>query len=532
MVHAGFLNLFLSFYRSSVFQNQILEIMNTRKSVVFAGHSIGGTIASLSALWLLSSLKSLSTSLSILCITFGSPLLGNAPLSLSVLHNRWSGNFCHVINRHDIVPRLLFAPLAPLASVLHSLLQYWHLSMMTPSSLSLQHCQLAVPLDDLEKHKLFELVLAAMEEEEMKSGSLGFRPFGNFLFFGGKEGAVCVDNDAAVVKMLRLMLAMGSPGSGIDDHIRYGEYVAVLSVQFMTRKLGFVDIELPQSSYEAGLALALQSSGLTGQDAVCERAKDCLKMAKRLGRAPSLNSANLAIGLSKITPLRAQLEWYKSSCDKSSDQMGYYDSFKQRGASKKGSKVYMNCKKLGVFWDEVIKMLETEQLPHDFLKREKWINASHFYKLLVEPLDIAEYYRSGDQNKKGYYMTHGRARRYKIFDRWWRELKSNYEENTKTRRKFASLTQDSCFWAHVEEARELLESVRSERDPRKISQIWENIHKFEEYAKRMIEMKEVSVDVLLKNSSYSLWVEEMGELKMHLHKFSHVSSLLNGEVIP
>ncbi|KAM7512406.1 hypothetical protein LguiB_011281 [Lonicera macranthoides] len=530
MVHAGFLNLFLAVYRSTNFQNQILEIMNKNKPVVFTGHSIGGTIASLSALWLLSSLQSLSTSLSILCITFGSPLLGNEPLSTSILRHRWVGNFCHVVTKLDIVPRILFAPLAPLAPHLHSLLQYWHLSMTSPNLRDLR-----VPPPEQLKSELFHFVLDHVGENAREGGGAarrgsGFWPFGNFLFCSD-DGAVCVDNGVAIVKLLYLMLTVGCPSSSVEDHIKYGEYVGKVSMQFLKRS-GFGEGELPQSSYEAGITLALQSSGISSQERVSELAKDCLKMAKRMGRAPNLNSANLAIGLSKINPLRAQIEWYKASCEESEDQMGYYDSFKQRGASRKGSKVNMNRIKLAVFWDELIHMLETNQLPHDFHYRAKWINASQFYKLLVEPLDIAEYYRSGVHRKKGHYITHGRERRYEIFDRWWRDRRVTGEEHNKKRSKFASLTQDTCFWAHVEEAREWLESVRRESDPIKRSLLWENIGTFEEYARRMVEMKEVSIDVLLKNSSYSLWAEELGELKLQLQQFPRFPGFLGGGVTP
>ncbi|KAH7520533.1 hypothetical protein FEM48_Zijuj08G0154000 [Ziziphus jujuba var. spinosa] len=57
-------------------------------------------------------------------------------------------------------------------------------------------------------------------------------------------------------------------------------------------------------------------------------------MARRLGHTPNLNSVNHAISLSKITAYRAELEWFKASCDESNDQMGYYCSFKQSGSSK------------------------------------------------------------------------------------------------------------------------------------------------------------------------------------------------------
>ena len=275
-------------------------------------------------------------------------------------------------------------------------------------------------------------------------------------------------------------------------------------------------------------------------------AKDCLKMARRIGRTPNLNSAGLAIGLSKITPFRAQIEWYKASCDKSDDQLGYYDSFKLRGASRRDFKVYMNIKKLGDFWDSVINMLENNQLPHDFHKRAKWVNASQFYKLLVEPLDIADYYRSGEHRSKGHYVKHGRPRRYEIFDKWWKEreaFRENENDNNNNnvsisssisrRSKFASLTQDSCFWAKLEEAREWVEMVKSNSEPRRVMALRTNINKFEQYARGLVERKEVSVDVLAKNSSYMNWVEEVGVLKLYSQHFStQIPGILDRKVVP
>ncbi|KAK0593924.1 hypothetical protein LWI29_005206 [Acer saccharum] len=164
----------------------------------------------------------------------------------------------------------------------------------------------------------------------------------------------------------------------------------------------------------------------------------------------------------------------------------------------------MNRMKLGIFWDHVIEMLENNHLPHDFHMRAKWVNASQFYMLLVEPLDIANYYRDG----KSHYMQNGRERRYNIFDRWWKERRGTEKVNN-NRSTLASLTQDTCFWARVEEAKECLDKVRSERDGGKLDFLWRNINAFERYAAELVESKQVSKDVLAQNSSYVLWVEEL-----------------------
>ncbi|CAN0917494.1 Lipase-like PAD4 [Linum grandiflorum] len=530
MVNQDLLRLFLSTYHDPCFQSQVSALVQKCKSIVVTGHSVGGAIASLCAIWLLSSLESNALlHSSILCITFGSPLLGNESLSRAILTQRWAGNFCHVVSSHDIMPRLLFVQnLAPLAPQLHSLLHFWHLSLSGTSS----------SLIDESQNMLFHHVISSLQllvESGGASSSL-YWPFGNYFFCSEDGGAICVDNAASVVRMMYLLLlGMTSLSCSIESHLKYGDVVDKVCSEFLTSK-SFLDCELPESSYEAGLALALQSSGIDFRGPTARSGKDCLKLAKRLGRTPSLNCANLAIKLSQVTPYRAEIEWYKESCDRSDDQMGYYDSFKHRGASRRDAKINMNRHKLARFWDNVIDMLETNQLPHDFHKRAKWVNASQFYKLLVEPLDVAEYYRTGKQRVKGHYITFGREKRYQVFDKWWKsEGMVNQDDSFGTKRsKFASLTQDTLFWARVEEARECLEVARTEREPGKAFELWERLDGFARYAGGLVERKEVSKDVEAKNSSYRLWVKDYGEVKLQVGAklLFQFPKLMDGELVP
>jgi hypothetical protein len=253
-------------------------------------------------------------------------------------------------------------------------------------------------------------------------------------------------------------------------------------------------------------------------------ARQWLKTSKRAGRRPSLNCARLATQLGRITPCRAQIEWYKALFDA---EMGYYDAFKQRRSPRKYSKVNLNRIKLGQFWDRVLTMLDAGQLPHDFHRRAKWVNAARFYQLLVEPLDIADYHHHGHHRTSGSYMTHGRERRYELFDRWWQEKActggaggdvtssmSAASASSRRRSKYAGLTQDPCFWARVEEAREQTESARGERDVAELAMKLEELQEFEGYSRELVASKEVSVDVLAPQSSYTLWVEEWNQLKL------------------
>ncbi|KAL7600950.1 hypothetical protein Lser_V15G23560 [Lactuca serriola] len=531
MVDAGLLHLFLAIYHTPVFQNQMFEIMKKRKPVVFTGHSLGGAIAALSSLWLLSYLQSISSPPSVICFTFGSPLIGNQSLSKAIQQQRLSGNFCHLVSKFDLLPRLLFAPLSPIITHLHTLLKSWHLTMNSPFFIR----DLGTQLTEHEKFELFHFILGCVDSiarsPEVMTNRSSFVPFGNFMFCS-EDGAICIDDISAIVRMLHLTFASGSPSLCIDDHLEYESYVEKINLQFLNRS----EEELCESNtYEAGVTLASQSIS-SGHEHMVRPIKDCLKTARRIGRTPNLQSARLAICLSKFAPLRAQIEWYKASCDKSDDQLGYYDSFKLRGPSKRDFKVVMNTIKLGEFWDSVIGMLENNQLPHDFHKRAKWVYASQSYKLLVEPLDIAEYYKNGDHRKNGHYLKGGRHTRYTVFDKWWQERERDRFGDTdgySRRSKFASLTQDSCFWAKVEEAREWLENVRSERDPRRLAGLWAGIEKFENYAKGLVERKEVSIDVLARNSSYMVWVEELRVLKLHFQQFStQIPGGLDRKVVP
>lgn len=527
MVHVGLLQLFLRIHGCPTFQTQMKTLVEQSKSIILTGHSIGGAIASLTTLWLLSYIQTIPSPPEILCITFGSPLLGNKSLSKSLLRQRWAANFCHVVLKHDIIPRLLFAPLIPINTQLHFLLQY------IQSSITSQPGHIEVDVTEEMKDELFRFVLIYTEAtakestESMKNSSGLFWPFGNYMFCS-EEGAVCVDNAVSVVKLLHLMLATGSSRSCFEDHLKYGVCVERMSFQFLMRK-EFMQGDVPMSSYEAGLKLAVESSGLANQESISKQAEDSLKMVKQNGSTPNLNSAKLSIALSKITPHRAQIEWYKTSCDVSDNQMGYYDSFKLRQASKRDNQVNLFRIKLASFWDIVINKIDNNELPHDFHKRRKWVNAAHFYQLLVEPLDIAEYYRSGEHLKKGHYMRYGRERRHEIFDKWWRENENVKEENKRS--KFASLTQDSCFWAHLEEARELLEEVRKERSSNNVA-LWQGMNEFEKYAEELIESKEVSSDVLAKNSSYSMWVEEVKELRLQMQQFPQLPGIVDVEMVP
>ncbi|BFG29968.1 hypothetical protein CerSpe_162420 [Prunus speciosa] len=58
--------------------------------------------------------------------------------------------------------------------------------------------------------------------------------------------------------MMYLTFIAGNPSCCIEDHLKYGEYVGKFCSQFLNKR-SFMQGELPQSSCDAGVALALQN---------------------------------------------------------------------------------------------------------------------------------------------------------------------------------------------------------------------------------------------------------------------------------
>ncbi|KAL3721351.1 hypothetical protein ACJRO7_033789 [Eucalyptus globulus] len=483
-VDAGFLRLLLEFYQRQDFQNRIQEFLAKVKMIILIGHSFGATTASLTALWFLSHLQPVASPISVLCLTFSTPLLGNESLYRAILRNRWGGSFCNVVSKLDVVPKLFFAPLTSLTPQLHLLLQFWQ-DITTSPSLEQLVGELRKQNFDEFFSNIKDCVKDVTQSEEEGRNNL-FWPLGSYLFFS-EEGAIYLDNATSVVKMMHLMLEIVSSASSFEDHLKYSYYTRLFSSQFLER----INVNcLSESSQKANVFLALQSSGIDPQDDnISKTTKDCLQKARHMGCSPNLNSAHLAIRLSKRMPCRTQLEWYKARCDESKDQLGYYNTFKIFEASRRQSIVDLNLFLFAAFWDDVMHMAEQNKLSHDFqldislhsgMMSCTWRNKINSHTISTAcPIGLM-------------HRWNGRNRKFQILDiRWNRTIAVVAQvprqiNNKRSRSRYASLTQDSLFWARVEELELLLA----------------NNNGFEKYAEELIEGKEVSVDVLVENSSY------------------------------
>ncbi|KAI8029069.1 GPI ethanolamine phosphate transferase 1 [Camellia lanceoleosa] len=124
------------------------------------------------------------------------------------------------------------------------------------------------------------------------------------------------------------------------------------------------------------------------------------------------------------------------------------------------------------------------------------------YRRMIEPLDIAEFYRKG---KKDYLAE--RSEHYKLLEQWVKDDKQEGRQSNANERKSAcSLTEDSCFWVHVEEAMVLCNLLKDGgTSPEGKVSLMENLVKFENYVMDLIKNYAVSTEIFFNQSSFMKW---------------------------
>eukprot|EP00253_Pinus_taeda_P032539 PITA_32539 len=485
LIHPGALTLFLHIMEKTDLQAKLQIYTDSKqrklKPIIFVGHSIGGSIATLATLWVLEKrLRQISP----FCITFGCPLVGNERLVEAVGRENWRGNFCHVVSQHDIVPRMLLAPIESIAKPFTTICSYWQ-GINVPDSL----------IQDAARTLLNQIFV---------SPSTPYRPFGTYMLCSS-NGAACIQNTQTVLEMLSL--TMPSQQTSFDEivqaclseHIRYDSVLEEV-LQNSIRGIRSIENSNSESPYEMGILLQLEAIGVGAQN---DHAQLALRKAGETEERYNTNVDKLAIELSLKQSSMAELEWYKESCED-----GYYDNFKNQ--DRKGIHADINRVKLAGFWDEIIEKWEGHELPSDFESQNKWINAGNTYRKLVEPLDIAYYYRN---NRNGNYLSDGRPKRHKVLQEWM-EAKEKTRSSRgssrgqRSRGKPASLTEDSCFWAYVEEAWKALENLKQGQH-----QSLQSLEEFERYVTTMNDALKISADVLFEGSRFMTWKAEWEKYK-------------------
>ncbi|PKI78048.1 hypothetical protein CRG98_001668 [Punica granatum] len=507
VVNQAFLTKFLLILEKSTLRREVMKALDDKKQIIFTGHSAGGPVAIFATIWLfehLRSLKQIQTSLtSHYCLTFGSPLAADRIFCHAVRREKWSDHFVHFVMRYDIIPRVLLAPPSSMGAALPEILSFFNPNSRGPKNLPVENSALA---SDFFVNVLRNASCAASHAACTMMGSTNmlmdtisgfielspYRPFGTFVFCSGNGRLFVVKNPDAVLQLLFYSLQLSSEGEGpevakasLTTHLVYEDEI--------NQNLGradpvyfdkFVDIPL-NSNDSIGTDMKTIDDALT-DFGLGARARLCLRAAIGLEKQKFINQSKIEERKGPMQKAMSELEWYRSICE---TRGGYYDSFKQ---NKYNEDFKANVKRLELvgYLDEIVEMLKRYELPEGFEGQKEWVYLGTEFRRLVEPLDIANYYRHLKNEDTGPYIEKGRPRRYRYTQRWL----EHFEQKPSGSRG------ESIIWAEVEE----LSFKAYSNEP--FTALRPKIKEIEENLKKWLEEETVAKDALSEGSSLvKLW---------------------------
>ncbi|XP_057867994.1 protein EDS1B-like [Cryptomeria japonica] len=229
LVHKGAFNRFQYILENTDLDTQVQALRE--QAIIFGGHSIGGAVATLATLFFLGKgLRNTPPS----CITFGSPLVGDARLGQAIARQDWSGKFCHVVS---------------VAEPLNTIVPHWG----PGSDLPIQEASRTLVNNGL---------------QYTGSPSILYRPSGTYMFCSMNRAA-CFDDSEAILKILHCTL-QSNQGLSFDqivdacisEHTGYGKLLKDITenLQNSWQIANFVP-----DSFEMGIALALEAIGVGAQ---------------------------------------------------------------------------------------------------------------------------------------------------------------------------------------------------------------------------------------------------------------------------
>ncbi|KAI9108520.1 hypothetical protein K1719_020404 [Acacia pycnantha] len=417
-------------YRTQL--DQLKSETDLKKPVIVTGHGIGGPIASLFTLWLLEKMNPTSDKRP-LCITFGSPLLGDQNFQKAIWQSsNWNSCFLHVA------------------------------SLLDP------------------------LVFSSISNNS-------YTPFGIF-FLCSDYGSSCFESPVSVRMLLNRTSQLHN--QGLQQNCDYGRIVENLH-----RKAICKDFDGPNISHSDLLqeSLALQLSALGFPQLLQLQETDLKNLVKELSKEV-LKQKKRFIPNKKLDVMKekmANLEWYKKKSKEKG--IGYYDMFKDQ-TSTSDMDVTGFIRELNIYWEDMVEEAEKQPQKEGATFRTRWLYAGTNCRRMVEPLDIAGYYRDGKRD----YIKEGRPEHYKQLEKWLKEDKKSRSIG-RTKNVESILTLDSCFWAHVEEA---LISCQDRTNEAKKLQAINSLDKFEKYVYGSLKDYAVSPEIFLEGSSFMRWWRE------------------------
>ncbi|CAK7322931.1 unnamed protein product [Dovyalis caffra] len=482
-----FLKRFKSVLGNPQFKIEVRKAVADRRQVVFTGHSSGGAIAILATVWFLEEYNKQSSPL---CLTFGSPLVGDRIINLALRRENWSRYFVNFVMRYDIVPRISLCPLSSIEQQLQQVLDYFDQNAQQPPHEAPAFYEIVVKnASSVANYAACKIMGSTNPLLETVSSFIElspYRPLGTYVFCTGNGKLVVISNPDAVLQVLFYSSQLSTQEeeakvtvaqTSLRDHLNYGNYLQEhLKMPIVTCLYHPHPEALSLSSNVANVDrgkvdMALNDLGLS------ERARLCLRAAEALEKQKLRNQATIDGKQEDIDKCLGKLEAYKIKCV---HKVGYYDAFK---SSDEKADFHANVERLELagIWDEIIEMLKRYELPDEFEGRKVWIDLGTRYRRIVEPLDIANYYRHLKNEDTGPYLGKGRPSRYKCTQKWREHAEQLPNE-----------VPGSCFWAEVEEL-----CIKTGCQGTK-----ENILHLKTKVDKWIQDGELGNDVLLENSTF------------------------------
>ncbi|PRQ53807.1 putative carboxylesterase [Rosa chinensis] len=491
IVNQAFLKRFELVSKGSEFVEKVTSAVDGKKPIIFTGHSSGGAVAVLATIWFLERQSSEANTGTAKCVTFGAPLVGDYIVSHALKREKWSKHFIHFVKRYDIVPRILLAPRSSIQQELEHVLRYY--------TANGHHDQLeSIAPDFYEKVMRSTSFLASHAAEKLKRNTdyslletitnftkpSPYRPSGTYIFCTGTGKLVHLDNPEAVLQLLFFSCQVSHKNeiirSCINAHLDYATELE----RSLEENVVYVDRleKLPPASDGSALDDLAQNA----------RGRLCLRAAGALEKQKQENQQQIIGKKATMEKEMKVLEEYRTF---NAQKVGYYDAFKKQNEERDFAANVSRLELAGI-WDEIIEMLKGYCLPDEFEGEDSWIELGTKFRRLVEPLDIANYYRHAKNEDSGAYMIKGRPRRYRYPQRWL-EKKKGWESGA---------CGESCFWAEVEELLKLA-SNDGEVNETRAKELQERIAKW-------VEQGVAGKDVFLEDSTFlKLW-EELGRLKL------------------
>nr|POE67665.1 isoform 2 of protein eds1 [Quercus suber] len=341
------------------------------------------------------------------------------------LHRRekWARYFIHFVMRYDIVTRILFASVSSILLEFQRVLQF-----LNEKSINLAHAS----INNFDASNFYMKVMknASSVASHAACNLMGntnllletvsnfiplspYKPFGTYL---------CHEEECTDVAQRTLQQHIGYESELQDSFQMLNEiYLEPLE-------------QLPLSSDSTGSDTATINAALNDLG-LSTRTRMCLCAAGELEKRKIGNKESIDLKKPDIEKAMKYLEEdYQLNC--SHHDLGCYDAFKLQETSKDFDSNVKRLELAGI-WDEIIEMLKMYELPNAFEGLIDWVLLGTRYHRLVEPLDIANYYRHLKNEDIGAYMIKGRPKHYRFTQRWHEHAERMPIESSG----------ESCFWA-------------------------------------------------------------------------------------